>query len=62
MLDREQERFFANIETDVERILRQLSHLPAVLTADGEAAEVIAAVPVKSAAELNENADLKKIP
>ena len=62
VLDREQERFFANIETDVERILRQLSHLPAVLTADGEAAEVIAAVPVKSAAELNENADLKKSP
>jgi len=52
VLDREQERFFANIETDVERILQQLSHHPAVLTAEGEAAEVVAAIPVKSAAEL----------
>jgi hypothetical protein len=61
VLDREQERFFANIETDVERILQQLSHLPAVRTAEGEAAEMVAAIPVKSAAELNDNADLQRV-
>jgi len=57
VLDREQEQFFANIESDVERVLRQLSHLPAVLGADKDAPEMAATVPINCSAESKNNAD-----
>ncbi len=57
VLGSEKEQFFANIESDVERILRQLSHPSAVLAAEEEAAEFIAPVPIKSAAESKNNAN-----
>ena len=57
VLASEQEQFFANIESDVEKILRQLSQPAAALTTGEEAPEMIVAAPVKSAAETKRNAD-----
>ena len=57
VLDGEQEKFFANIEADVERILRQLNPTPTVLAADEDGSESIAAMAEKSAAEAKNNPD-----
>jgi signal transduction histidine kinase len=53
VLGSEQEQFFANIESDVERILRQLSPL----AGDGDAPEMMVPVPVNSAAETKKKAN-----
>ena len=57
VLDSEQEQFFANIESDVERILRQVSLSSAVPAADEEPAEMKVPMPAESGAETKKNAD-----
>lgn len=55
VLGSEQEQFFANIESDVERISRQLGQPAAVLSSAEEAPEMIIGAAVKSAAETKKN-------
>ncbi len=57
VLGGEQEQLFANIESGVERILRQLNQPAAALVTDEEAPEMIATAPVKAAAETKRSAD-----
>jgi len=57
VLGSEQEQFCTDIESDVERILRQLSQPAAVLAIDEDAPEMIVPVPVNSAAETKKNAN-----
>ena len=54
VLGGEQERFFSNIESDVEKILEQLSRLPAVLGADDHTFNPPSAATVNIAAALEE--------
>lgn len=55
VLGAEQKQFFANIESDVEKILRQLSPVPAVHAGDEEAVEMLAPLALESTAEAKKN-------
>lgn len=57
VLGSEQEQFFANIESDVERILRQLSQPAAALAIPEDAPEMIVTARVESAAETQRETD-----
>lgn len=59
VLGTEQEEFLTNIESDVERILRQLTPSQGDLTVDDESLEMIAATPESSAAT-NQSSNVSK--
>jgi hypothetical protein len=59
VLGTEQEEFLTNIESDVERILRQLTPSQGDLTVDDESLEMIAATRESSAAT-NQSSNVSK--
>lgn len=61
VLGREQEQFFTNLESDVDRILRQLSQLPTVHAADEGASEIIVPMAVESGADTKKIAVSKRV-